>query len=410
MAQTFKFGKGTWANKKGSTLAYNDENENYKPLPFNFTRASIATRVNKAGLVEVVGQDKPRIDYTDSSDGSLLLESGRTNLVTYSEDFNDSSWTKLGAGTGSTAIVTNDYATSPDGTQNASRLQCDLNGGVTSSANQSLIYDTITGTGETSAFIYVKSNTSSSQKFYLANSLNDQIIGVATTEWKKFELNWTASGNGRTFGIGTRGTSNSDDTLDLLIWGAQVEAGSFSSSYIPTNGSAVTRAIDIASESGNSEVFNNVEGTIFIDTNFKSNSGVQVICCVHDFATNKRLEIWANSNLINGFIGGSSSITVGSSNIINGSHKIALSYKSGNSSFYVDGFLIGSSSSTFTIAELTKMTLGYYTTSQYLSESPTKEVGYYNTILTDSELETLTSYRNWVTMVNELNLNIIYNG
>ena len=40
----------------------------------------------------------------------------------------------------------------------------------------------------------------------------------------------------------------------------------------------------------------------------------------------------------------------------------------------------------------------------------TKELGYYDTALTDAELETLTSYRNWVSMVNELNLNIIYNG
>ena len=40
----------------------------------------------------------------------------------------------------------------------------------------------------------------------------------------------------------------------------------------------------------------------------------------------------------------------------------------------------------------------------------TKEIGYYDTALTDLELETLTSYRSWESMVNELNLNIIYNG
>jgi len=154
-------------------------------------------------------------------------------------------------------------------------------------------------------------------------------------------------------------------------------------------------------------VFNSQEGVLFLDTNFVSNSGVQVLCSVHDFAANKRLEIWANSNLINGFIGGSSNITVGSSNLINGSHKIALNYKSGNSSFYVDGFLIGSSSTTFTIAELTKMTLGYYNTTQYQSESPTKELGYYDEILTDLELETLTSYRSLNELVTELNLNAL---
>ena len=69
MAESFKYGNGVWATKEGSSLAYNDENDNYKPLPFSVTRDSIATRVNKEGLIEVVGKDKLRIDYTDSSNG-----------------------------------------------------------------------------------------------------------------------------------------------------------------------------------------------------------------------------------------------------------------------------------------------------------------------------------------------------
>ena len=72
MAQTLKFGKGTWATKTGSSMAYNDQNGNYKPLPFNVERDSIATRVNKQGLIEVVGKDKLRIDYTDSAKGVAL--------------------------------------------------------------------------------------------------------------------------------------------------------------------------------------------------------------------------------------------------------------------------------------------------------------------------------------------------
>ena len=73
MSNTYKFGNGTWATKKGSTLAYNDEDNNFKPLPFSFERNSIATRVNKEGLIEVVGNDIPRIDYTDSAEGALLV-------------------------------------------------------------------------------------------------------------------------------------------------------------------------------------------------------------------------------------------------------------------------------------------------------------------------------------------------
>ena len=74
MANTFKFGNGNWATKEDSVLAYNDENNNFKPLPFDFTRASTATYVDSDGLIKTAGNGEARIDYTDSTDGALLLE------------------------------------------------------------------------------------------------------------------------------------------------------------------------------------------------------------------------------------------------------------------------------------------------------------------------------------------------
>ena len=106
MAQTLKFGNKVWAAKEDSVLAYNDINNNYKPLPFDFARASIGTRVNKDGLIETMGQDIARIDYTDSADGVLLLEPASTNSVTYSEDLNQSSWLKISGGSGSAPVIT----------------------------------------------------------------------------------------------------------------------------------------------------------------------------------------------------------------------------------------------------------------------------------------------------------------
>ena len=84
---TLKFGNGEWYGKKDTILAYNDENSNFKPLPFSFDRASSATRVNKDGLIETVGSGEPRIDYKDDSKGALKLEPSRSNLVTYSNLF-----------------------------------------------------------------------------------------------------------------------------------------------------------------------------------------------------------------------------------------------------------------------------------------------------------------------------------
>ena len=52
MAKTFNYGAGIWATKTGSSMAYNDQNDNYKPTPFSVTRDSIATRINKQGRSE----------------------------------------------------------------------------------------------------------------------------------------------------------------------------------------------------------------------------------------------------------------------------------------------------------------------------------------------------------------------
>ena len=86
MANTLNLGNGEWARKTGQVLAYNSENDNYKPLPFTFDRASSATRVNKDGLIETVGINEPRIDFLNNSKGHLLLEPERRNIAPYSED------------------------------------------------------------------------------------------------------------------------------------------------------------------------------------------------------------------------------------------------------------------------------------------------------------------------------------
>ena len=113
MANTLNLGTdGNWAVKKDSLLGYNSENNNYKPLPFDFTRASSATVVNKAGLIETVGSGEPRIDFKDDAKGALLLEPSRTNLLQYSEDFTSTEWTKNSI---STPIAD---SISPDGSLN----------------------------------------------------------------------------------------------------------------------------------------------------------------------------------------------------------------------------------------------------------------------------------------------------
>ena len=409
MSQTLKFGNKTWATKVGSTLAYNDLSGNYKPLPFAFTRSTSATRVNKEGLIEVVTNDRPRIDYTDTSDGVLLLEKAATNLITYSEDFSNAAWTKLGTGTGSVAIVTSGYAISPDGTQNASRLQCDLNGGLTSSGNQSLIYDSYTSSGSQSLSVYLKSNTGSNQTIYFANTQTSGDTITVTSEWQRFEFNHSTATY--VFAVGLRGRSGGaiDDTADVLIYGAQAETNSVASSYIPTQGSATTRVAETASGSGNSEVFNDSEGVLFANISQNNNSFNTI--SVSDGGTTDRVTLVYQNNTIKSILVHNNNVVVleKSGYLQNLFHKVAIKYTSSNVSLIVNGFELFTASRGAFADSLNTLQFAQGNGGNNFY-GKTKEVGYYDTILTDLEVETLTSYKSWTSMVNELNLNIIYNG
>jgi hypothetical protein len=317
---------------------------------------TLSASVSNISLIEITEDtDLPRINYTNfdyengevvpySGTGSLLLEKQSTNLITYSEDFNQSSWTKLGSGTASTPIVTSNYATSPNGLKNASRLQCDLNGGTTIS-DQSIIYDTISGSGDTSAFVYVKSNTSYNQTFYLANSFNDRISAVATTKWQKLELNWNAFGNGRTLSIGARGGSGSDDTLDLLIWGAQVEALPYATSYIPNlNGevNGVTRLADVCNNAASSDLINSESGVLYAEISALSNVATRRGITISNGTTSNRVMLRYDnaSNRVQGFIqvGGSTNGNINSTAYtITNFLKIAYKWKAGDFALWING-------------------------------------------------------------------------
>jgi hypothetical protein len=83
-----------------------------------FTRASTATRVNANGLIEVVASNSPRIDFDPATQvcKGLLIEEQRTNLLTYSENFDNAAWGKQ------SVTVNANAAIAPDGTLTADKL------------------------------------------------------------------------------------------------------------------------------------------------------------------------------------------------------------------------------------------------------------------------------------------------
>jgi len=268
MAQKLKFGNGTWANKEGSTLAYNDENENYKPLPFSFERDSIATRVNKKGLIEVVGNDIPRIDYKDSADGVLLLEPSRSNSVINSEPTSNE-----GAASGITyesfnwVIGFTNCVKFGDNSATTYRY-----GGTVSASTEYTLSVFIIMDDLSEPFI---TNSSVGGDFSLnigntiASGTNNPNVSMGNNIWrvsKTSVANVTSSNNGI---IKYTGQSSKG----FRVVGFQLEVGSYATSYIPTSGSTVQRAAETANGSGNSEVFNDSEGVLFADISALANDG-----------------------------------------------------------------------------------------------------------------------------------------
>jgi hypothetical protein len=408
MAQTLKFGKGTWATKKGSTLSYNDESNNYKPLPFTTTRSSSATRVNKEGLIEVVENDRPRIDYTDSSNGVLLLEKAATNLVTQSEDFSDGDWSK-----NSGATISSNQIISPDGTLNADELIVS-----TSAAG---IYDGQGGTGTYTFSVFAKykdirylrmRSTGGYAYFDLINGTYSGLIGLSdiTSEdygngWFRFSITTNLTNSLVQFFLSNNGTGNPTGTGSAYLWGAQFEASSFVTSYIPTSGSTATRVADTASGAGNSEVFNDSQGVLFANIAALVNDSTNRIISVSDGSGSNRILVKYDnsSNTIQGSCTASTDQAELSFNTdITLNYKVAFKYKANDFSLFVNGFEVDTDATGTTPSGLDTLNFdnGSGGSDFY---GKTKEIGYYDTALTDLELEKLTSYVSLSEMATELN-------
>ena len=404
MANTLNLGNGNWATKEDSLLAYNSENGNFKPLAFNFTRASSATVVNKAGLIETVGSGEARIDYKDDSKGALKLEPTRSNLVTYSEDF--SQWSS-----GGTPTVVLSSSLAPNGSLDAYDITDDSTGVYEIKRSNSALFN-----GTYTMSIFVKKTTGALTHYpgiqfiglsdYLIINTTNGTVNQTASEYSNIKVedfsNWwkisaTGTNTDSTFlinvwaAISSNGTSLSSFTTGTnTFYGAQLEQGSYATSYIPTQGSAVTRVAESCSQTVPSGIIGQTEGTVFLDVDFKTLSGTNMFVSIRPDASNK-IEIYRTDAAIYGEFASDASFNFNKPSVTVGRYKIAVAYSSGSSAMYINGVLIGSNTTPFAF---TSTLDGIYINSRgttFIEQSSYNDVKLYNTRLSNAELQALTS-------------------
>ena len=316
----------------------------------------------------------PRINFDPilPRTGSLLLEPQRTNLITYSESFDNAAWAKTAAS------VTANAVTSPTGYQDADTLTAD---GTNSTHRVGVAL--VLGAGKTLS-VFAKAGTNNFVQFYTDYTNNDYANfdlanGVVGTKGPDATASIEDYGNGWYRCIMTTGNAASQNfvinivssasaaraqsttlTTTVHLFGAQIETGAYATSYIPTYGAAATRGADAASKTGISSLIGQSEGTLFLDFTPQSKD-FQIYYQVRTTGSTNVGQIdirYQSSNLrALGTDGGASQFSIIAGDIVVGQrYKCAVRYKLNDVAFYVNGALAGTdTSATFASSALQQL-------------------------------------------------------
>ena len=351
----------------------------------------------------------PRLDYSNGSCPSLLVEPQRTNLVLYSEQFDNAGWGKSGV------TITANNTTSPDGTSNADLVT------TTNATSHELLQSKIV-TGVHTCSFYVKKNNS--QTFYinmysngwtayfnLNNGTVSSVVGSGVTAnvtnagngWYRCSITFTSVSSEIQLGFldtvytgvaGNPWTIPTSVGTSGWVWGAQLEAGSYATSYIPTTSAAVTRNADVISKTGISSLIGQTEGAVFVDINVDlsyTQNDMRFINISDGTSTNWWFIGTNVSNQIRFYYRtGATTYVSEVVALTSGRHKLAFAYKSNDYVAYVDGTQIYSLNSLI-VGATSQIDLGNNFGGSGVSKQFINSAILFPTRLTNAELISLTT-------------------
>jgi hypothetical protein len=332
-----------------------------------------------------------------------ILEPQRTNLLPYSEDFSQSTgW----ASSGKPSVESN-VIISPDGTLNATRLSFGNN-------NTLRVNPELTFTNDYSYSIFVKKDIGSFVTIYCAFFTTSIIVGFDLdngtcqtggviekygNDWYRLSISKNVTGDADKSGYfylystQTLGSTASINGNKLYVWGAQVEEGSYPTSYIPTNGSVVTRSVETANGSGDASTFNDSEGVLYCEALFGQQESTSRYISINDESPDNRvlIGVTGGTNILRAFV---FSGTVQQAQIIDTvdlseTLKLAISYKQNEIKFFKNGFQVSSTvTSAITPVGLSVLDFDDSMSAKFYGKN--KQIQYFDTA--DIDIEQLTSW------------------
>jgi hypothetical protein len=337
----------------------------------------------------------PRLDYSNGTCPSLLVEPQRTNIATNSENF--ATYTTF------QASVTSNDTTAPNGLQTADKIT------TTGSGSGSVYIPSVSlATGSNTASCYFKAGNSnivaidsngSGGYWGAAFNLSNQtytIFGITSSAsieevgngWYRCSV--TASTSSTAYlAFGVIGNTGST----AYAWGAQLEAGSYATSYIPTTSASVTRNADVISKTGISSLIGQTEGVLFCDIDLDADgSAFRVLVNLLGATSSEYITI--NSYNTTGYIYADISNTTNQalivSSINSGRCRVALAYKNNDIALYINGTLIGTDTSA-TIPATSAIALNYLTSLGVERMNNIYSIALWKTRLTNDQLTALTT-------------------
>lgn len=275
----------------------------------DFARGSYAHRVNKDGLLEEMGSDIPRIDYSDGGCPSLLLEPERRNYCRYTEDL--ANWNPNPSS--SAVTITQNALIAPDGNKTADIISVsDIADGVYSKTLQSIAttsYSTsmylkhVSGSTEVRLGITTNLHSGSGEKYIVIDLSNGSIVSdtigsLAVKKvvsvgngWYRASLEGSVASHSGNSAISIY--SGTSEPTEFSAWGGQVEIGEYTTSYIKNldNTEFVTRSADQGEGTDDlSGYINSTEGVLEVKSKALFAEGINREISLGDGTNDKSLK------------------------------------------------------------------------------------------------------------------------